>query len=283
MKLFLFVSILFLSHASIFCQTYSERDVEICKSKFKLSESRNLKSKPIGNVIVSIGESFIGTDYKASTLEKEGGEELVVNLNGLDCTTFLENVLVFARLIKKDSTTFNNFLTDLTYIRYRHGIIKSYTSRLHYFSDWIFDNIKKNVVEDITKDLGGEAVKFQLSYMSGHPAQYIHLKENPSFIPVIQSQEDSINNRTYFYIPKNRVNSVEKKLKDGDLIAFTTSIKGLDIGHVGIAIKDKDGRIHLLHAPQPDAKVQITKYPLSDYILNSNKDTGIIVLRVLEP
>src|ERR1035441_108157 len=180
MKLFLFVSILFLSHASIFCQTYSERDVEICKSKFKLSESRNLKSKPIGNVIVSIGESFIGTDYKASTLEKEGGEELVVNLNGLDCTTFLENVLVFARLIKKDSTTFNNFLTDLTYIRYRHGIIKSYASRLHYFSDWIFDNIKKNVVEDITKDLGGEAVKFQLSYMSGHPAQYIHLKENPS-------------------------------------------------------------------------------------------------------
>jgi hypothetical protein len=283
MKFLLFVSILNLSQSLLFGQLYTERDAEICKSKFKLAESIDLKSKPIGNVIVTIGESFVGTDYKASTLEKEGGEKLVVNLTGLDCTTFLENVLVFARLIKKDSTAFNNFLRDLTFIRYRNGILNSYTSRLHYFSDWIFDNVKKNVVKDITKDLGGVAVKFHLYYMSSHPALYKHLRENSAFVPVIQTQEDSINSRTYFYIPKNRVSSMEEKLKDGDLIAFTTSVKGLDIGHVGIAIKEKDGRIHLLHAPQSDTKVQITKYPLSDYILNLNKDSGIIVLRVLEP
>jgi hypothetical protein len=259
------------------------KDSEICISKFKLAESSYLKSKSVGNIIVAIGESFIGTDYKASTLEKDGGEKLVVNLTGLDCTTFLENVLVFSRLIKKDSTAFDNYLKELTFIRYRNGIINSYTSRLHYFSDWIFDNINKNVVKDITEDLGGVAVKFQLNFMSDHPALYKHLRENPSFIPVIQNQEDSINARTYFYIPKNKVSSVEKKLNDGDLIAFTTSVKGLDIGHVGIAVKEKDGRIHLLHAPQPDTKVQITKYPLSDYILNLNKYSGIIVLRVLEP
>jgi len=235
MKMFLFVSFLYLSQYALFCQIFTEKDVEICKSKYKLAVNTNLKSKPIGDVIISIGQSFIGTDYKASTLEKEGGEKLVVNLSGLDCTTFLENVLVFARLIKKDSATFNNFLSDLTFIRYRDGIIKSYTSRLHYFSDWIFDNVKKNVVEDITKDLGGVAVKFQLNYMSSHPALYKHLRENPSFVPVIQTQEDSISARTYFYIPKNKVYSIEEKLHDGDLIAFTTSVKGLDIGHVGFA------------------------------------------------
>jgi len=283
MKLLLSFSILLFCQTVLLCQIYAERDIEICRAKFKLSESSNLKSKSIGDVIVKIGESFTGTDYKAHTLETEGVEKLVVDLTGLDCTTFLENVLAIALLIKKDSTTFENYVKELTYIRYRNGIINSYTSRLHYFSDWIFDNVKKNVIKDVTKNLGGVAVKFQLNFMSGHPAQYKHLKGNPAFISVIQTQENSINTRTYFYIPKYRVRSIEGKLRDGDLIAFTTSVKGLDIGHVGIVLKGKDGRIHLLHAPQSNTKVQITKDPLSDYILNLSKDTGIIVLRALEP
>jgi cell wall-associated NlpC family hydrolase len=283
MKLFLFFSILLFYPTVLFCQVYAEKDIEICKEIFKLSKSTNLDAKPIGDVIVRIGESFMGTDYKAYTLETGGVEKLVVDLKGFDCTTFVESVLAFARLIKKDSASFENYLNELTYIRYRDGIINSYTSRLHYFSDWIFDNIKKNVIQDITKNLGGVAVKFQVNFMSSHPSQYKHLKRNPSFISVIQTQEDSINTRTYFYIPKDRMKAVEGKLRDGDLIAFTTSVQGLDIGHVGIVLKGKDGGIHLLHAPQSNTKVQISKDTLSDYILNLSKDTGIIVLRVLEP
>lgn len=283
MKFFFLISILYLAHYSLLCQVYNNKDTEICKSKFKLAEDKHLKSKPIGDVIISIGESFIGTDYKASTLEKEGTEKLVINLTGLDCTTFIENVLAFARLIKKDSTNFGNFLKELTFIRYRKGVINSYTSRLNYFSDWIIDNVNKKVIKDVTENLGGVPVRFHLDYMTSHPSQYLQLRENPLFIPVIKVQEDSINARNFYYIPKNKVSSVETKLKNGDLVAFTTSVKGLDIGHVGIAFKDWDGRIHLLHAPQPGTKVQITQYPLSDYILNLKKDTGIIVLRALEP
>jgi hypothetical protein len=283
MKLFLFVSLLYFYQTVQLCQVFSGRDIEIYRAKFKLAESANLKSKPIGDIIGKIGESFIGTDYKAHTLETDGVEKLVVNLTGLDCTTFLENVLSFACLIKKDSTTIDNYYKELTYIRYRNGIINSYTSRLHYFSDWIFDNVEKKVIQDITKDLGGVPVKFQINFMSSHPSLYKHLKENPSFISIIQTQENSINNRTYFYIPKDKVKSVEGKLRNGDLIAFTTSVKGLDVSHVGIIVKGIDGTMHLLHAPQPNTKVQITKDQLSDYILNLNKDTGIIVLRALEP
>ena len=283
MKLFLLASFLYFYQTVQLSQIFTERDSEICKAKFKIAESTNLKSKPIGEVVVSIGESFIGTEYKAHTLETDGEEKLVVNLTGLDCTTYLENVLAFARLIKKDSTSFNNFQKELIYIRYRNGIIKNYTSRLHYFSDWIFDNVKKNIIHDITKNLGGVPVKFQLNYMSNYPSLYKNLQGHPSFISVIQTQEDSINTRTYFYIPKEKVRSVEGKLKDGDLIAFTTSVKGLDVSHAGIVVRGKDGKLHLLHAPQPNTKVQITKDQVSDYILNLNKDTGIIVLRVLEP
>jgi len=71
-------------------------------------------------------------------------------------------------------------------------------------------------------------------------------------------------------------------LRDGDIIAFTTSIKGLDIGHVGIAVREEDGRIHILHAPQPGTKVHITKEPLSEYIMSVKKHSGIIILRAEE-
>ena len=117
MKLLLFFSFLLFCKTVLLCQVYTEKDIEICKAKFKISESTNLSTKPIGDVIVRIGESFTGTDYKAYTLETEGVEKLVVDLKGFDCTTFLESVLAFARLIKKDSASFENYLKELTYIR----------------------------------------------------------------------------------------------------------------------------------------------------------------------
>ncbi|MDR3609535.1 MAG: DUF1460 domain-containing protein [Ignavibacteriaceae bacterium] len=281
MKIRLLVSILLLFQTIIFCQVYKEADVKVCESKFKIAEKENLKVKPIGEVIARIGESFTGTDYRAFALEREGEEKLVVDLTGLDCTTFIENALVFARLIKKDSTSFDSYVRELTHIRYRNGIINKYPSRLHYFTDWIYDNVKKDVVEDITKDLGGEKVKFEINFMSTHPDLYKHLKGNPLFIPIIKAQEEAINTRTYYYIPKGKVKSIEGELRDGDIIAFTTTVSGLDVSHTGIAVKGKDGRIHLLHEPQPNMRVYTTKETLSDYIINSKKHTGIIVLRAL--
>jgi hypothetical protein len=60
-------------------------------------------------------------------------------------------------------------------------------------------------------------------------------------------------------------------------------MKGLDISHTGIAVKEDDGKIHLLHAPQVDSKVQISEKPLSEYVKSVKKHTGIIILRSLEP
>jgi len=267
-------------------QIFTDKDVEICNSKFSLAvENPDLIGieKPIGDIIVEIGKSFIGTDYEAFAIEKDGEEQLVINLTGLDCTTFLENALVFSRLIKNGKTTFEDYQSELTYIRYRNGIINRYPSRLHYFSDWIYDNVEKEIVEDITKEIGGEPINFNLNFMSTHPQFYKQLKEKPDFIPVIEKQEKEIACRSYYYIPKENVLSVEDKILNGDLIAFTTSKEGLDIGHVGIAVKMEDGSIHLLHAPVPGSKVQISENHLSGYINKLKNDTGIIVLRVLEP
>lgn len=67
------------------------------------------------------------------------------------------------------------------------------------------------------------------------------------------------------------------------MIAITTNLSGLDIGHVGVAVKMDDGRIHFMHAPLVGAKVEISENPLPGYLAKVKKHTGIIVLRPVEP
>jgi len=266
---------------SIIAQVYTEKDVEICNSKFELAVDKKLSDKPISEIISEIGRSFLNTEYEAFTLEQEGTEQLVIHLTGLDCTTFLENTLTISRCIKKQKTSFEDYQNELTNIRYRDGKLNGYPSRLHYFSDWIYNNSKKGIVKDVTKEIGGKPIKFNVFFMSKNPDKYKKLTESPEFIPLIAKQEKEINKRKYYYIPKEKVSTIEDKIQNGDLIAITTNLQGLDVGHVGIAVKESDGRIHFLHAPLSGSKVQISEKPLPEYLAAIKKHTGIIVLRVL--
>ena len=277
----LFKVVLFVVSFSIYipAQVYTEKDVEICNSKFELAVEKKLSDKPINEIISTIGRSFLETEYEAFSLEQDGEEQLVIHLSGLDCTTFLENTLTLSRCVKKQKTSFEDYQKELTFIRYRDGKINQYPSRLHYFSDWIFNNTQKGIVKDVTKEIGGQPIKFNVFFMSKNPDKYKHLTKTPAFIPIIAKQEKAINKRKYFFVPKEKVERIEDKIQNGDLIAITTNLKGLDIGHVGIAVKESDGRIHFLHAPLAGAKVQISEKPLPEYLAAIKKHTGIIVLR----
>ncbi|HQI42275.1 MAG: hypothetical protein B6D44_05275 [Ignavibacteriales bacterium UTCHB2] len=279
--LFSLIFFLFVS-TNIQSQIFSEDDIKIYNQKISFADKNELSKKPLNEVITEVGKDFIGTEYVAHTLEKDGDEQLVINLSGLDCTTFLETSLTLARCIKKGKTSFKDYQNELTFVRYRDGKIDKYPSRLHYFSDWIYNNQQKEIVKDVTKEIGGEKIKFNLNFMTKNPEFYKQLKENSDFIPIIRKQEKEINNRTYYYIPKAKVESIENKIESGDLIAITSSVKGLDINHVGLAIKMEDGQIHFLHAPLVGSKVQITPEPLHEYLKKINKHTGIIVLRALD-
>jgi len=280
-KVALLIFLLLIS-VDLSAQVFSEFDVEVCNSKFSFALEKSLSQKPINQIIIEVAKTFLGADYKASTLENSSDENLVVNLSAFDCTTFIENVIAISRCIQKNKTTFEDYLAELQFIRYRDGQIDQYPSRLHYFSDWIFNNENKKCCSDITKALGGEAISFDVNYMTTHPDSYSQLKENNKFILMIRNQEEQISNRTYYFIPKNSVKKNDEKINDGDLIAFTTNIDGLDIGHVGLAIRMGDGKIHLLHAPVVGSKVQISELPLSEYINKVKKHTGIIVVKLLD-
>jgi hypothetical protein len=277
------LSILMLLTGNILSQVNSDTNVAICNSKFSFAVSAGLADEPINDIVADIGKTFLGTDYVAHGLEVKGKEHLVINLLGMDCTTFVENAIVFARLIKTGRTTYRDYRNELQKIRYRGGVIDKYPSRLHYFTDWIYDNEKKGIIDDVTELIGGKPIRFHLNFMSSHPESYIQLKEHPEYVYEIRKQEAEISRRNYFYVPKERVGFVEKQIDNGDIIAFTTNIPGLDVSHVGIAVRMEDNRIHLLHAPNVGYKVQITEESLSAYINKIKKDTGIIVLKPLDP
>lgn len=282
MKKFLLLFLLFATN--VFSQSiYTQADVDVCRSKFEFAVEKNLAKLPINEVIISIAKSFIGTDYTANTLEKGEKESLVIYLTGLDCYTFLESSLVLARCIKEGKTSFQDYENELTKIRYRSGRIDEYPSRLHYFSDWIYDMNRRSIGKDITKEIGGVPYKKKINFMSTHIDSYRQLKDNPKFVNEIAAIEKQISSRKYFYIPQEKISSFEKRIENGDIIGITTNVDGLDIAHTGIAIRMDDRRIHLLHAPNAGYKVQITEKPLADYIKENKKQTGIMVLRAVEP
>jgi len=264
-------------------EIYSEKDIEVCISKYTFAIDNEIQQKPIGDVIAEIGRSFIGTDYAASTLDRPAkeAEPLIISLTGLDCYTFLESALVFGRTIKSNYFGFDAYKKELVNIRYRDGKRTDYVSRLHYFIDWIYDMQKRGIVKDITKEIGGIRYKKEIDFMSSNPKSYKQLRENPTLIKKIKKIEQEINKREYYYIPEGNLAELENSINEGDLISITTNIKGLDVSHVGIAVRNDDGRIHLLHSPNVGYKIQITEKPLTDYLEDNKKQTGIIVVRPL--
>lgn len=279
----IFLFLTFCSFNLLFAQVFTDADVKVLNEKFQLAKENNLKNEPINQIIETIGKSFLGVEYVAHTCEIPGEEQLVINLTGLDCTTYLENCLTISRCIKKDKMTFEDYKKELQFVRYRDGVINRYPSRLHYFSDWIFNNTAKGLVKDVTKEIKGDQIKFNVFFMSKNPDKYMHLTETPEFIKTIAEQEKEINSRTYYYIPNAKVKELEGGIETGDLIAIVTNIKGLDVGHVGIAVRMKDNRIHFMHAPLTGAKVQITTDPIDEYLMKVKKHEGIIVLRPVNP
>jgi len=247
----------------------------------KRVQKEGWQSLPMGEILGNIGKLLIGTKYVGGTLEGEGPEICRIDLTGLDCVTFFENVLCAARILKKGKTTFDDLRAELTFTRYRGGKLTDYTSRLHYTSDWVYDNEKKKVVKNITKEIGGERFPVKVFFMSKNPHHYRALNESPEFIKTIAKIEREINKRLHWFIPKNRVKEAQKYIQTGDIIALATKKEGLDFAHTGLACKDPKGEIRFLHASQKEGRVLLDR-ELYEYMRSVKAYIGITVARPLE-
>ena len=237
------------------------------------------KDLPIGTLITAIGKTLEGTPYVAHTLENDSDEKLVVNLRELDCTTFAENCLALARTFKSDDCSYQHFLANLQQIRYRNGVRNHYPSRLHYFSDWLFNNAEKNIIE-LPSTSASENFANHVNFMSKHPDSYQCLKANPAFVEEMDELEKTISAKEYRYIPKEKIASVEGQLNEGDIAGITTNIAGLDIVHT-VLLTQVNGRIHILHASSSAKKVVVSSEPLADYLAKNKIQTGIMLGRPL--
>ena len=251
-------------------------DGEIFKTFINLFSGQ--KDASASDIMITAGTFLLSAPYIEHTLEHEP-EMLVINLREMDCTTFVENCLALTRTLKSEKQDFEQFAKELTNIRYRDGKIDGYTSRLHYFSDWIFVNTKKNLVNDVAKEIAETPLIRKINFMSVHPESYRQMRDS-TLIPVIAEQEREISAREMYFIPKTKIAEIEDKLIDGDIVAITTEIDGLDVSHTALLIR-KNGRVHILHASSAAGKVIISEETLENYMMNNKRATGIMVARPL--
>src|SRR5688572_1620692 len=107
----------------------------------KKAQADGWSKLPIGECMKRVAMELEGTPYVGFTLELGADREVcAVNLEGLDCVTFFENTLGFARMLKKGGSTRQAMVDEITYTRYRGGKLTDFTSRLHYTNDWMHDN-----------------------------------------------------------------------------------------------------------------------------------------------
>lgn len=239
---------------------------------------------PIGERIGAIGIALLHTPYAAATLEVGDDREVCsVDLHRLDCVTFYETAVGFARMLKGGGRTPRALLRQVRFTRYRAGRLIGYASRLHYTSDWFVDNARKHVVRLVTATLPGAArLEKRVTFMSTHPAAYPALAADRALVRAIARIEDRLNRQPMVYVPKDRVIDAQSFLMTGDIVGITTSVDGLDCAHTGLCYRDEQGRVRLLHASTTARKVTLDD-ELAAYLARVPTHTGIIVARPLEP
>ena len=242
------------------------------------------RNGPYAATIGSVGMALRGIPYTAGTLE--GDREVCrVSLEGLDCVTFFESSLAISRILHRNTGELNGsrLIEEITAMRYREGVVDGYTSRLHYFVDWVAENQRSGIVEDITATLPHAEVDGRtIDFMSTHRSAYPALKSDDDNLEVIAGIEKELNRHQRHWVPKRYVGKAAEELRTGDIVGITTTIKGLDVSHTGLCFRDDEGRLRLLHASLTKKKV-LLDIDLDTYLATNKKQTGIIVARPVAP
>jgi hypothetical protein len=260
------------------------------KSRFDQIASQAAKNAPaiaampIGERTAYFGKMLVGTPYKGYTLEVHNRVEApVVNLVGLDCWTFFETALAFARMADHSTAEWSPQLLR-NYIekdRYWGGRCDgTYTSRLHYLEDWARDNERRGLIKDLTDDLGGIKVRNSATEMTRNWKNYPYMAASSKVRADIAKLEERLRSRPLVMIPKARVPSVLSQIKTGDIISIVTK-DGAAYGtsHVGLAIR-QDGVLRFMHASAPrNAGKVIIDQALPTYLNKFSSTAGIMVAR----
>jgi hypothetical protein len=240
-------------------------ETQILLGKFSQDEIdalifRHCSIHDISDRIDFLSQRLLGIPYKESTLTGDTviPEVLMVNLEGVDCFTFIDYIEAM-RLSK----AFSGFMDNLKKVRYKSGAV-SFENRNHFFSDW--KEFNSGFVHDITEEVGGLKANKIL--------KILNRKENGSYlIPGIAPVEREIS-----YMPSPAIDGpVLEKIRTGDYIGVYSHAAGLDASHVGIFIREGD-KSYLRHASSQPEFRKVIDQDFQEYIQNK---PGIIIFRPL--
>ena len=249
------------------------------------AKAENWKTLPIGERTATVGQALVGTRYKHFTLEIDNRiESPSVNFQGMDCWTFFEISLGFARMLNEPEQNWTPTMM-LHYIeqdRYRGGeCTGEYLSRLHYLEDWLADNTRRGLVDDLTPQLGGKSVPHSAREMTIGWRHYRYLKSNRSLLGPLARMEADVSSRPLYQISKNKVAGIEGKLRSGDIIGIISRDRSgmYSTSHVGLALRTNDG-LHFMHASSPGNSGRVVvDSRISKYLARYRGDSGILVAR----
>lgn len=240
-----------------------------------------ISQKPMPERMEFFARRLLGKPYVGWTLERDEDREFCfVSMDRLDCVTFAETVLGLAnvRWNSRALVTGDNLVRAVEFTRYRGGKVDGYLSRLHYTSDWIYDNDRKGTVIDLTKSLpGAKPFVKTINFMSQHMSVYRQLIAHPELVDTLKTQEATITARPKWFVPKVAVAKAEGQLQSGDIIAITDSRPGMDCAHVGLIIVER-GVPHFVHASSTQKKT-VFDIRLSEFLSKTKSHTGIMVAR----
>jgi len=251
------------------------------------AKSENWQALPIGERTAAVGKALLGTPYVNYTLEIDNRiESPSVNFNGLDCWTFYEVSLAFARMLKvKDSDYRPEDLLSLIELeRYRGGrCTGNYLSRMHFLEEVFADNGARGLSVNPTTQMGGVRLSRNITEMTSAWKSYRYLRNNPGLLPEMARIQRQVSALPVSHIPRDRVAAAERLIQTGDIIAITSRDKSGYTSHVGMAVRKSDG-VHLMHATsrRSAGRKVVLDGRISEYLQKSGDHYGIVVYRPLD-
>lgn len=255
----------------------------VCATADAAQVQRLLADKSLKTPL-DFARKFLGRPYVAATLEVSDPEQVVVNLQGLDCATLVETSQALAMTRREGKTDVASYTRNLEKIRYFDGKNRGYTSRLHYLSFWMADLTKRKVAKEVVlPQTLTQPLEIRLNYMSTHANAYPFLKNHPERVREIAQLERKYSGKVGHFLPKLNAGLSRQQLgaiHDGDIITVVTQKAGLDYSHQGIAFWGNDGKLHMLHASSERKRVIADERTLEDYLKRISHAKGIRVFRI---
>ena len=259
------------------------KDEAFFQSLIQQAQQQGINTKSVGEVMEFFSMKLLDRPYVAGMLDQSEQENLVLSLTQFDCVLFVESVMALAHSLRVNASspvaTSQPFANRVEDLRYRDGVRTNYCDRLHYFSEWLDNNQKKQYLANITPQLQGIPLNTKLQFMSRHRSSYRQLK-NPELYNCIVEREDQLASLPMHYIPTANISAIESQLQPGDIIAVATSVPYLDVTHTGLIYRGTKGQKGLIHA-SPGGSVRLAS-DLTRYVSRVDSAIGIMVARPTE-